>query len=210
MKRRREVIIQHPQIVLPEGYTPRRFLKSTGTQWINTGVRADSDKKIIIKCSPDDWGWMCVAGEEDYIRSFMLRVTPEDYYSMGHGLYFQYGGSSSVQGLDYPDFKPGETYTIEMASGFFSVTSESGQIFSQKKESDMWKSNYTIYLFDINHKSNSSSCFRGPVYSCQIFNKDTVVRDYCPCLDKNGVPCMFDLINQEPYYNEGSGPFTWG
>ena len=31
-----------------------------------------------------------------------------------------------------------------------------------------------------------------------------------PCLDTEGVPCMFDLVSQKPFYNAGTGSFTWG
>ena len=31
-----------------------------------------------------------------------------------------------------------------------------------------------------------------------------------PCLDANGVPCLYDLISKTAFYNQGSGSFTWG
>ena len=31
-----------------------------------------------------------------------------------------------------------------------------------------------------------------------------------PCLDANGVPCLYDLIGKTTLYNQGSGSFTWG
>lgn len=31
-----------------------------------------------------------------------------------------------------------------------------------------------------------------------------------PCLDADGVPCLYDLISKTAFYNQGSGSFTWG
>ena len=31
-----------------------------------------------------------------------------------------------------------------------------------------------------------------------------------PCLDANGVPCLYDLIGKTTLYNQGAGSFTWG
>lgn len=31
-----------------------------------------------------------------------------------------------------------------------------------------------------------------------------------PCLDANGVPCMYDLVEKKTFYNQGTGSFTWG
>ena len=39
---------------------------------------------------------------------------------------------------------------------------------------------------------------------------DGSAQQLVPCLDTEGVPCMFDLVSQKPFYNQGSGSFTWG
>jgi hypothetical protein len=36
------------------------------------------------------------------------------------------------------------------------------------------------------------------------------IADYLPCLDGNGVACMWDNIAQEYVYNDGTGDFTYG
>ena len=30
-----------------------------------------------------------------------------------------------------------------------------------------------------------------------------------PCLDENGVPCMYDTISKQTFYNQGTGEFKW-
>lgn len=31
-----------------------------------------------------------------------------------------------------------------------------------------------------------------------------------PCLDADGVPCLYDLISKTAFYNQGTGSFIWG
>lgn len=51
--------------------------------------------------------------------------------------------------------------------------------------------------------------WHGRVYRAKISEGDTIVRDFIPCLDENGVPCMYDIINHQPYYNEQENDFTF-
>lgn len=52
--------------------------------------------------------------------------------------------------------------------------------------------------------------FMGNIYYAKIYDGDNLVRDFLPCLDADGKPCFYDLIGRKPYYNQGSGSFTWG
>lgn len=52
--------------------------------------------------------------------------------------------------------------------------------------------------------------FMGDIYYVKIYDGNNLVRDFVPCLDAEGVPCLYDLVGQNPYYNQGSGSFTWG
>lgn len=52
--------------------------------------------------------------------------------------------------------------------------------------------------------------FMGDIYYVKIYDGENLVRDFLPCLDADGKPCFYDLIGRKPYYNQGSGSFTWG
>lgn len=43
-----------------------------------------------------------------------------------------------------------------------------------------------------------------------ILNKNSPIADYLPCLDNNGVACMWDNIAGEYVYNDGTGDFAYG
>lgn len=48
------------------------------------------------------------------------------------------------------------------------------------------------------------------IYSCKMYADDILVRDFLPMLDDNGVPCMYDQINNQYYYHVGQTPFLYG
>jgi hypothetical protein len=52
---------------------------------------------------------------------------------------------------------------------------------------------------------------RGRIYSFKANYDGIPAADYIPCLDPNNKPCMFDIITQQPFYNQGTGEdFTYG
>ena len=48
------------------------------------------------------------------------------------------------------------------------------------------------------------------VYSMQILDNGNLVRDFIPVLDPYGVPCMYDRVTNEFFYNQGTGQFIAG
>lgn len=52
--------------------------------------------------------------------------------------------------------------------------------------------------------------FMGNIYYAKIYDGENLVRDFLPCLDADGVPCLYDLISKTAFYNQGTGSFTWG
>ena len=40
-----------------------------------------------------------------------------------------------------------------------------------------------------------------------MWENDVLVRDMIPCLDNNGIPCMYDTVSGKTFYNQGTGEF---
>lgn len=54
---------------------------------------------------------------------------------------------------------------------------------------------------------------RAPVarcYSLKLYVKGRLVRDFIPCLDTEGTPCMFDKVSGKTFYNDGEDEFIYG
>lgn len=61
-------------------------------------------------------------------------------------------------------------------------------------------------IFDVgnNNWTNNKAVMRLYSYT------DGYAQRLVPCLDANGVPCLYDLIGKMALYNQGAGSFTWG
>ena len=77
-----------------------------------------------------------------------------------------------------------------------------------------WAFSRTMYLGAL-HRTNSTGYYNTNhnvrIFSCQIYDGGTLIRDYLPCRRKSdSKPGLYDLINGAFYPNAGTGEFTLG
>ena len=72
--------------------------------------------------------------------------------------------------------------------------------------------NKSLYLManhvenNANHKSTSSL----RIYNFKIYNAEgTLIQHLRPCVDTEGIPCMYDEVSKKYFYNKGSGTFGY-
>ena len=53
------------------------------------------------------------------------------------------------------------------------------------------------------------NCTQAKVYSLTIKEDNKTVLNFIPCLNETGTPCMYDTITGKPFYNVGSGQFSY-
>ena len=66
-----------------------------------------------------------------------------------------------------------------------------------------------LYLFSVNGGGTYDNATM-KLYSCQIYDNDTLVRDYVPCQKPDGTVGLWDDVNSVFYGNAGTGTFTAG
>ena len=47
------------------------------------------------------------------------------------------------------------------------------------------------------------------VFYCKMYIEGQLVRNFIPCLDPRGAPCMFDAVSKTTFYNAGTGDFSY-
>lgn len=50
----------------------------------------------------------------------------------------------------------------------------------------------------------------GNIYPMQMYESGVLVKDLRPCIDPNGVVCMYDIVTKKYHYNIGTGTITAG
>ena len=71
------------------------------------------------------------------------------------------------------------------------------------------KVTYPLFCYRGNNGGNSGY-IKMRLYSCQIYNNRTLVRDFRPCYDPDGVACLYDEVTETYFYNKGTGNFIAG
>lgn len=68
----------------------------------------------------------------------------------------------------------------------------------------------TLFLFAYHHTNNTGSIQSAiRMQAFKIWDKGVLVRDFIPVLDLEDRPCMYDKVNDELYYNQGTGEFSY-
>ena len=172
------------------------YIQSTGTQYIDTGITGNSNIKVQIKFEMTEVTGYSIIG---YYVSGTESLRLFNYFSQ---CYLDFGNESSnrIFGGSLPI---NQLFEIEFGNFY---------VKNLQTESNIISGN-TVASFS----QNQSICIcgnlqfsKGKFYYVKIYNDDVLVRDYAPCLDENGVVCLYDKVNKEYAYNSGTGEFIGG
>ena len=192
---------------LPEGYTAVNYLQSTGTQWIEMGVAPNQNTKVVLKIKINEFTdkGASLIGSRTNGNSNDQFITYLDGY---HGTKFLFRMDGQPQSISWTGLTTNKIYTVTLSGTEMKAELEDGTaVFSKTFSVSDFTSTVTMALFKSKPFDNG---FLGRIYSCKHYNGDKLIQDFVPCLDANGVPCMFDFVSRNSFYNAGTGSFTWG
>lgn len=172
-------------------YNPLRYIKATGTQYINTNIIPSENFEIEVCCS----GVMNFGSRTGYKQNefrFSISYNQIDF-AFGNDLY-----SYSKSGIG------NEKNIIKYGTdGKFYINNE--LVYSSQSSISQY---YPIYAFVIN--SNGTPIFSGTypsqIFRIKIWRNGTLISDIIP-VDNNG-GCLFDKINNICFSNSGTGNFV--
>ena len=205
---RRRLMWQKAQSGLPEGYTAVDYLQSTGEQWIEMGVAPNQNTKAVLKIIINnfngDRGASLIGSRTDGNLNDQFFT----YLDNRGGTRFLFRMDGQTQAISWTGLTTNKIYIVTLSGTEMKAELEDGTaVFSKTFSVSDFESTVTMALF----KSKPfRSGFFGRIYSCKHYNGNELIQDFVPCLGTEGVPCMFDLVSQKPFYNAGTGSFTWG
>ena len=199
MNRRRLMAFEKSGGGLPDGYTAVNYLQSSGTQYIDTGRKLTQDSDITIDFS--------IVGE---IKRDAGVFGSRESASKNNLTLFQNMDPIVFTG-DFSEYK----------NHRFSVTSSLERTKIRMNKAGVWVND--ILKKSWSDVANFETPTNGLIFDVGNNNwtgRKAIMRLYSytdgdaqqlvPCLDANGVPCMYDLIRRQTLYNQGTGSFTWG
>ena len=194
---------------LPEGYTAIDYLQSTGTQWIEMGIAPNQNTKAVLKIKINKFnginGFSLIGSRTDGNSNDQFTTYLDDYNSTR----FLFRVDGQTEAISWKGLTTDKIYIVTLSGTEMKAELEDGTtVFSKTFSVNDFTSTVTMALF--RSKGVSGAYFQGRIYSCKHYSGDELIQDFVPCLDTGGVPCMFDFVSQKPFYNVGTGSFTWG
>ena len=177
------------------------YIESTGTQYIDTGVKSKSALRIKIK-----------AQQMETTTASRWLFGGRNAYADSSIVFFWNGSQSSWQG-DYQKSTLRYSFdnTIAKVQGVIEVDANKNVWNVNGIEHDygevVFESNYNLALFATNDWGTITGHSKVKVWYCQIYDNGTLVRDYIPCKN-NGEFGLYDLVEGKFYGNAGTGVFA--
>ena len=206
---RRRFIWQEAQAQsgLPDGYTAVDYLQSSGAQWIEMGVAPNQNTKAVLKIKINTFTAQgaTLIGSRTSLNSTDQFFTYLDDYG---GTRFLFRMDGQPETIPWKGLTTNKIYIVTLSGTEMKAELADGTaVFSKTFSVSDFTSTVTMALFKAKPFNNG---FQGRIYSCKHYNNGKLIQDFVPCLDTEGVPCMFDLVSRKSFYNKGNGSFTWG
>lgn len=179
------------------------YLESTGTQWIDTGYKDNSNANEMVF----DFD---VEGKEDIIgnvgREFYINGTKIVGIANGVTAFAYYKPTTTRILISVPT-QTGNRYNI------VTTYSKTNSTFTIDVEGTQQSGAYSGISSNINYtmlnRGNDVANFKGKIYSGKIYEDGELVRDFIPVRVGN-VGYMYDKVSKQLFGNSGTGAFILG
>lgn len=193
-------------------YLPLEYIEGTGTQYINTGYEVKESSRFVLDA-------MITAESVSSGTARQLFQVQRYNAWTGYGAYLSYqaGGvelrgkwNSGAVTVGYVGAMIGRIAQISLDSSRITMSDDAGHSVSAAF-SNAWSAiGKPMYLFTANYDTggvDTTNIGRFRCYRFRIFEGDTLVHDFFPAEDGDGVACMYDIVTRQYKYNAGTGEF---
>ena len=192
---------------LPDGYTELEYIQSTGTQYIDTGVKVSTNNRVELDLQFTDISTGQING-----GYYMYQVGSTSYTARndigvsGITNYFFLGASAESITTNVTKDTNRHKFMVDARTGEWSIDDVSGSVTPVSHED----STVNVFIGARQGSTSISSYCYEKIYNVKIYNFGNLVRNMIPCKNSSNVIGMYDLVNDTFYTNQGTGDFTAG
>lgn len=183
-----------PKVGLPKGYTELAYIRGSGTQYLDTGVKGNSSLVIRAKFNMDEEAKYAIIGyyASETVTLRLFNASGQCYLDFGNATSGRISGGTMSAGVTY-NVEFGNRYVKNLDTGANIISGNAVAAFSHTN---------TVCVF------GNSNFSKGKIYYCQIYDNGTLVRDFIPCINPSGEVGLYDLVGKKFYGNAGTGAFV--
>lgn len=179
----------------PVEYLERPVDAGTGSSmWINTGLKYFADFEVGVSL-------------RESITNTCLGTSSTERLERNSAAYPQWKFTSAEEGAYASNISIVGYHELKWKDG--KIYADGVQLTTKAKTSTA--STYPMVLFGIPTSATTANAYHNIIYFCKLWNPTdgTLVRDYIPAIDENGVGYMFDRVSHTIYDNAGTGTFAY-
>ena len=197
------------KITPPDGYTQLQYIQTTGTQWIDTGIKGHMNYAYEIDFQQTDtglyrnWG---VFGQSGYVGINMSLTYVGDGY-----FFVRWNDNSSNQYYVSLPLIDTNRHLLKIDNGNIYWDGVSKGISTGHDATLVI--NYNLFLGTVNPAGNApSQNARSKYYSYKVWDNNSVlIQNFIPARrNSDNVLGMFDTVSGRFFTNAGTGTFTAG
>ena len=186
--------------IITKPYTELEYIESTGTQYIDTEVKLTNNHSVAVdyqltEAMQNRKGIFGVLVSNMTARFGAILSPSNSYLEFGYGagnMYWQYGLPDTNR--HYYEQRQHESYF----DGVLVYTFASAT-FSTGVNAPLGNFTFTNY-----------NPAKAKYFGAKIWDGSSLIRNFVPVLDSDGVVCMYDLVSETFFYNKGTGDFIAG
>ena len=192
---------------IPDEYQELEYIESSGTQYIDTGIKLSTNFEVNIK-----WKTQILSVRQAILSSYNVSVSQsvKDYWC------FELRADNTFRWVTWQEDES-ETGSASIDTIYDSkIVCNSGNAtiyrdgVQQTTLSNLTNAMFNLLLFD-DYRHNTFTDEKICVYSCSIINNGVLVRDFIPCYRKeDNAVGMYDMVTNTFFENSGTGEFIKG
>lgn len=186
-------------------YAELEYIESSGTQYIDTGFKPNQDTRVVC-----DFDMVKNLNSKDaYIFGARIASGNTSFgFANLHNQTPWYATYANEAG-NYDTGSNTGRHTVDMSKNNLIVDGTSIHTFTY----ETFQSSFNLHLFAVNTNGTVDTAQIGVVnlYSCQIYDNGTLVRDFIPVQRfSDGAIGLYDKVSQQFFGNAGTGEFIAG
>lgn len=185
-------------MALPSGYTPLEYIESTGSQYVDTGFKPNNNTRVVMDIRITD------AGITKALFGARTTATSNNYAVLW--------ATGDVLRSDYNNLYE-ETWSVDKyIRRVIDKNKETTTIDGVTKSyvNSTFQAPCSMTLFALNNNNVVQWNIQALLYSCQIYDNGSLIRDFIPCQTPSGEVGLYDDVNGVFYGNAGTGTFVAG
>jgi len=179
------------------------YIESNGTQYIDTKFIPNQDTRVVVEFETE-------SANSDYRSVFAARTSSGNANSLGfylsnNNVFTGFYGAATM--FTYSGISYSGKHTVDWNKNVITLDGTTQTLTAQTYDSTC-----SLFLCAVNNAGTvfDKHFLQGKIYSCQIYDNGTLVRDFVPCVTNNNDVGLFDKVSEKFYGNAGTDVFAAG